>query len=228
MSKQEIILRLRNALHAAASQRRAVRQYEDLSAARLAVKRFQAARMAATYRDLLASPETRAAALFFLDDLYGPEDLTQRDSDLERIVPTMEKVLPASALETITEALELDVLSELLDAEMATRLGAKFSALEYMEVYRLTSRDDRQRQICHVRSIGGALCELVWLPLIGGTLKIMRTPARLARLSELQSFLERGFKAFKEMRHPDVFVDTVIQRESAILNKLYAGDPDPF
>jgi hypothetical protein len=56
----------------------------------------------------------------------------------------------------------------------------------------------------------------------------MRTPAKLARLSELQLFLERGFKAFKEMRRPDVFVDIVVQRESEILSRLYAGDPKPF
>ncbi|WP_334191010.1 FFLEELY motif protein [Noviherbaspirillum sp.] len=228
MSKQEIIFRLRKALHDAASQRQSVKQNGDVLAARLAVKRFQSLRMVTTYRDLLDSPETRAAALFFLNDLYGPEDLTQRDSDLERIVPTMEKLLPASALETITEALELDALSEHLDAEMASRLGAEFSAAEYMEAYRLTSRAERQRQIAHVRSVGSALCELVRLPLIGGTLKVMRTPAKLARLSELQSFLERGFKAFKEMRRPDAFVDTVVHRESGILGRLYAGDPEPF
>jgi hypothetical protein len=228
MSKQEIIFRLRNALHAAASQRQSVKQNGNVLAARLAVKRFQSSRMITTYRDLLDSSETRAAALFFLNDLYGPEDLTQRDSDLERIVPTMEKVLPASALETITEALELDALSEYLDAEMASRLGEEFLTVEYLEAYRLTSRAERQRQIAHVSSVGSALCELVRLPLIGGTLKVMRTPAKLARLSELQSFLERGFKAFKEMRRPDVFVDTVVQRESAILARLYSGDPEPF
>ncbi|HEV2612417.1 MAG TPA: hypothetical protein VGU61_19300 [Noviherbaspirillum sp.] len=228
MSKQEIIFRLRKALHTAASQRQAAKQNEHVLAARLAVKRFQSSRMANTYRDLLASPETRAAALFFLNDLYGPEDLTQRDSDVERIVPTMEKVLPGSALETITEALELDALSEYLDAEMAGRLGAAFSESEYMDAYRLTSRTERQRQIRHVKSVGSALCELIRLPLIGGTLKVMRTPAKLARLSELQLFLERGFKAFKEMRRPDVFVDIVVQRESEILSRLYAGDPKPF
>lgn len=185
--------------------------------------------MARTHADLLSQPESQAAARFFLDDLYGTGDLTQRDADLERVVPAMERLLPASALKTVAEAIALDALSEKLDAAMARSLGEQFSEEDYIAAYRKSgSRHDRERQIEHVASVGKALCELVRIPLIGSTLTMMRGPARLAGLEELQSFLERGFKAFKAMKNPNLFVSTIVQRERAIMDRLYTGVEEPF
>jgi hypothetical protein len=52
----------------------------------------------------------------------------------------------------------------------------------------------------------------------------MRKPARLAGLSKLQSFLERGFAAFRKMGGADEFLRLVIARERKLLNALFAGD----
>ncbi|WP_420474209.1 FFLEELY motif protein [Noviherbaspirillum sp. ST9] len=200
-----------------------------LHAARVAVRSFQAQRMADTHADLLHAPGTKAAAQFFLADLYGSDDLTQRDASLERVVPAMERMLPATALWAVAEAVSLDALSEKLDAAMAMRLGANFTEADYIAAYRQSgTRKDRERQIRHVESVGRALCELVRIPLIGSTLAMMRGPAKVANLAELQSFLERGFKAFKEMKDPAAFVATVVHREQGIMKRLYAGEPQPF
>lgn len=164
-----------------------------------------------------------------MNDLYGTEDLTQRDADLVRVVPAMERMLPATALKTIAEAIALDALSEKLDAAMAQRLGQCFSEEDYIVAYRkMAARADRERQIAHVESLGNALCELVRIPMIGSTLAMMRGPAKLAGLAELQSFLERGFKAFKVMKNPHLFVSAIVQRERTIMDRLYAGAADPF
>lgn len=229
MKKQDIVTRLRRDLQAAAVERLVAAKDPEAASARAALRRFQSARMAQTHADLLADAHTRAAAHFFLDDLYGTHDFTQRDADIERIIPMMEKLLPVSALETIAEAIELDALSEILDRAMATRLGTRLSEQSYAEAYRNAgTRRDRQKQIDHIRSVGDALCDLVRIPLIGATVVMMRAPARLAGLEELHDFLDRGFQAFKQMQRPKDFVDTIVQRETAIMERLYAGASEPF
>lgn len=229
MSKHEIIARLRRDLQAAMVERKLAATSSDVAAARGALRRFQAARMAQTHADLLATNETRAAAQFFLDDLYGTHDFTQRDADIERIIPMMERLMPVAALRTIAEAIELDALSESLDRLMAARLGERFAEDDYVAAYcKIGRRLDRETQIAHIQSVGMSLCDLVRVPLIGGTLAMMRAPAKLAGLFELHHFLDRGFASFKQMRRPKEFVSTIVARETAILENLYAGKPAPF
>lgn len=229
MKKQDIVAALRRDLQAVTAHRQLAKVNAKTRAAIGAVKRFQSERMALTHGDLLAAPATHKAAQFFLNDLYGEHDLTQRDSDIARIVPMMERLLPAPALQTIAEAIELDALSEMMDGAMAAHLGGAFSEQDYCSAYReVTRRVDRERQLEYVRSVGNSLCELVRFPLIGSTIKMMRGPARMAHLSELQSFLERGFTAFKGMPHPGDFVTTILAREMTILENIYAGRAKPF
>lgn len=229
MNKQEVVAALRTDLARAAAERLLAAKDPAIAAARSALKRFQSDRMVRTHADLLASKDTHDAARFFLDDLYGPQDLTRRDADLERIISAMERLLPLSALRTVAEAIALDALSESLDAAMAERLGYKFSESDYVVAYRAVSAPaDRARQIDQVESVGNSLCDLVCVPLISGTLKMMRGPARLAKLGELQNFLERGFNAFKSMENPRAFVEKIVQRERRIMENLYAGRPQPF
>lgn len=229
MNKHEIMSRLRNDLQAAAVERLVAANDPAAAAARVALRRFQSERMARTHADLLADVHTNAAARFFLDDLYGVNDFSRRDADIERIIPMMERLMPVSALQTIAEAIELDALSEILDRSMATRLGTAFAERDYIAAYRTVGQPrEREKQITHIRSVGQSLCELVRVPLIGGTLAMMRGPAKLAGLGHLHDFLDRGFRAFKQMRRPQDFVATIVRRESTIMQQLYEGKDDPF
>lgn len=229
MDKQEIIAALRRDLEYVAAERRSVKRIPEMYAARVVLRQFQADRMARTHADLLADTETRAAARFFLDDLYGSHDLSGRDTDLERALPSFERLLPAPALAGVAEAMALDALSERLDAKMAARLGTQFKEEEYADAYRnVGSRSDRERQLEHVERLGAALSELVHVPLIGKTLTMMKVPARLAGVEHLQRFLDRGFKAFAAMKCPRDFVTKVVVRERLIMDRLYGGQPDPF
>jgi hypothetical protein len=65
-------------------------------------------------------------------------------------------------------------------------------------------------------------------PLLAQTLKLMRNPARLAGMGDLQDFLERGFAAFRDMKGADDFLDAGARRETAILNRLFSAAADPF
>jgi hypothetical protein len=65
-------------------------------------------------------------------------------------------------------------------------------------------------------------------PFIHAALVMMRQPARMAGLSVLHDFLERGFDAFHRMRGADHFLATIDQRERALFDRIFAGDDGPF
>lgn len=229
MPKQALVNTLEQQLRAVKAERQDARREPALLAARTALKRYQAARLARTHADLLAAPGTHDAAVFFLEELYGAHDLSQRDVDLERIIPAMQRMLSYEALHAITEAIVLDALSERLDTAMARMLGPQFGEADYLAAHRkVTGAAERTRQLDLVQELGGSLCALVRIPLLSVTLSIMRTPARLAGLGDMQQFLERGFATFKRMQQPKAFVATIVGRERAVLANISAGRADPF
>jgi hypothetical protein len=194
------------------------------------LKRWQAARLAATYVDFASEPRYQAATAFFLEDLYGPKDFSARDQSMQRIVPTMRRLLPASAVETAALAIELEALSEALDHRVAAALPeGPIDAESYAEAYRASSTPaERERQVELIVAVGERLDALVRKPLLLRTLKLMRQPARMAGLADLQDFLERGFEAFRAMDGAELFLATVRERESDILNRLFSGASLPF
>jgi hypothetical protein len=197
------------------------------------LKRWQAKRLAGTYADLAALVRYEPATAFFLTDLYGDHDLTGRDASLDRVVPTMVKLLPGMALGTVTKAIEMDALAEELDQMMALAwrdVGArKLDDAAYAVLYRSVGcRPMRVRQIALVKEVGMSLNLLVKVPAISATLAAMKIPASLAGVGPLHGFLERGFKAFKHMGDATDFVATIERRETDIMERLYSNDDNPF
>jgi hypothetical protein len=196
-------------------------------AALAAVQRWQADRLAATYADLAAQSRYAEATAFFLEDLYGAKDFSARDEEMLRIVPVMSRVLPAAAVETAALAIELEALTEALDQRLAERLGTEPVTPEaYARAYRETSTlHERTRQIDLIDAVGQRLDALVRKPLVGATLKLMRKPARVAGLGDLQDFLERGFAAFRAMGGAGDFLAALRARETALMHELLADPP---
>ena len=191
------------------------------------LKEWQSARLHRTYADIAGQPRYRAATSFFLDDLYGPKDFSGRDQAMMRIVPAMTRLLPASALETASLAIELEALSEDLDQRLAAALtGGSIDAASYGKAYRESStRAERERQIDLIVAVGERLDALVKKPMVARMLRLMRTPASVAGLHDLQEFLERGFEAFRGMHGADDFLQLVRSRETEILSRLFSGRP---
>ncbi|KAA2285996.1 FFLEELY motif protein [Arenimonas fontis] len=199
------------------------------------LRAWQADRLRASFRDFLERPGTRAAAQFFLDDLYGDRDFSGRDRDAARVLPAMVRLLPAALSEAAVEAVELAVLSHAFDLAMATVLAkrpdphAPITMADYGQAYRETGCPRlRRHQIGLILSLGRTLEAAVRLPGVGRLLRASRLPARLAGVSELQGFLERGFAAFAGLEGAGRFLDAIAEREYAASRRLFAGDPDPF
>jgi hypothetical protein len=190
------------------------------------LKAFQQQRFSHTYADLLHTARYGAAARFFLDELYGPEDFSRRDTQFARVVPSMVRLFPREIVETVATLAELHALSETLDTAMATHLdGTRIDAVAYVRAWQATAREaDRAHQISLTVNVARQLDRLTGKPLLRNSLRLMRGPARAAGLAELQRFLEAGFDTFRAMKGADEFVEIVQFRERIFASTLFGAN----
>ena len=194
------------------------------------LQRWQVERLARTYADCYATERYREALDFFMQDLYGPHDVSARDRDLKRVLETWQRVLPPRALDALTAALELEALSQELDSALLAQLDAReLNESSYADAYRRADRrKDRERQIWLIVYAGRALDALIDMRWVKTALRAARLPARVAGLTVLHEFLERGYGAFAKMGGAEELLRTIEQRERAIMKRLFAGAPQPF
>jgi len=195
-----------------------------LAAAVQRLKAYQQRRFETTYADLLGDPRYAAAARFFLEELYGPRDFTRRDAQFARVVPALVRLFPREVVATVQHLAALHALSEELDTQMARRLGAREPGRAvYAELWQAVGQpEQRRRQIELTHRVGLDLDAYTRNPLLRHSLRMMRAPARLAGLDALQRFLESGFDTFRAMHGAQTFLATIVRRETALAERLYA------
>ena len=199
------------------------------------LRRWQAERLERSFDRFLRDPRSAPAAHFFLTDVYGDHDFRRRDADIARVLPTMQRLLPASLLATVADGIALGVLTHALDLRMAETLGQlapngkRLDVARYAEAYRRVGKPRlRARQIDLIRDVGHGLGGALRLPGITTLLRMSRGPAHAAGLAELQGFLERGVAAFKQLGDVDAFLAEIQRVEREVAARLVAGAPDPF
>jgi hypothetical protein len=186
------------------------------------LQRWQAERLARDYESLRQQPKNDAACDFFLMELYGDQDFSQRDKDVERIYPIMVKLLPAQVLETVSRAVELNALSHELDLAMLAHLPADLTRMpsfaQYAAAYQQTAGNGARRyQLARILFLGRELARVVKIPLMYKLLQMCRWPAKMAGLGALQAFLERGFAAFVKLDGARPFLNAIRMREKAFM-----------
>ncbi len=188
-----------------------------------ALKAYQQKRFARTHASLLAHPRYGRAANFFLNELYGPQDFTQRDAQFSRIVPALVRLFPADTVATVESLAAVHALSERLDTAMAIHLaGERPARTSYVRAWRATGEAAaRARQIALVMSVGEALDRHTRSFVLRTSLKAMRGPARAAGMGALQTFLEGGFDAFGAMGGAKEFLATINACETALVLRLF-------
>lgn len=194
------------------------------------LRRWQAQRLREGFAPFLEDASRRPAAEFFLADVYGDHDFTRRDADIARVLPAMQRLLPATLLETVADAIELGALTQALDLRMAERLqrlAPRRRTLDlalYADAYRDCGLPRlRARQIALIAEVGHGLADALRMPGVATLLRLSRVPARAAGLSELQEFLERGFDAFAALGDATRFIEEIRREETAFSRALFAG-----
>ena len=206
-----------------------------LGKALVTIKALQARRFAGTYSDLLRSDEYGGAARFFLEDLYGDRDYSQRDAQFSRIAGALQRLFPQQVIATAVALTQLHLLTEELDWKMASQwddhdgVPPSDTATQYVACWRSIGRyEDRKRQLEMVLTVGKDLDRLTRAPGLRLMLRMMQRPARAAGLGSLQQFLETGFDTFAQMtdkgRSVETFLSTIQTRESTWIKSLSHGD----
>lgn len=195
------------------------------------LQKWQSKRLLRSHADLHADPRYRLAVEFFFDELYGGGNPRRRDADLFKVQSAMERLLPREGLKSLCLAIELETLTQDLDADVVRKLpaAAPITVERYASAYRAAGRpDDRRRQIELIAEIGRYLDGVVRKPIVRGLVRIARGPAHAAGFGELQEFLEHGLAAFESMRGASGFLQTIHTRELQAMERLFAGADDPF
>lgn len=199
------------------------------------LRRWQAARLERSFGHFLADPRRRGAAMFFLTDVYGDRDFSRRDANIAKVIPMMQRLLPAAVLDTVADAIELGALTHALDLRMAEALAAlaprrkRLDEALYGQAYRQVGHPRlRARQINLIAQLGVGLARAVKMPGVLTLLKLSRGPAKATGLGELQGFLERGFAAFSALGDGKAFVRDIERAEREVSRRLFATHPAPF
>ena len=220
-------------MESVAALRRAHAQDSSLMDAVHQVKRLQSRRFEGSYPDLFSKRETNEAANFFLSELYGADDFSERDTQFARIAGAVQSYFPKQVGAVAAALAELHALTEDLDHAMAmlwTEASPDGSdASRYVSAWRkIGRRQDRQSQLEVVMTIGAELARLTRLPGLRLMLKMMRGPATAAGLSALQAFLENGFDTFAQLSRSDPgarnFLGAVRTREDAFIALMFDAD----
>lgn len=187
------------------------------------IKAFQHDRFARTYADLMNDTRYRDVTNFFMDDIYGPGDFSQRDTQFARIVPALVRLFPSEIVQTIAELAELHALSERLDTAMGRRLGSlTLDGRRYGEMWRSVGKPmDREKQVDLIVAVGNALDRYTRKAMLRHSLRVMRRPAHAAGFGALQTFLERGFDTFRAMGGTNDFLALISKRERALAAILF-------
>lgn len=195
-----------------------------------ALQRWQSERLRSTYADFAVDARYAAALEFFVQDLYGPHDFQRRHGDLRKVLHQWQRLLPERGLQAVMYALQLEALTQTLDLAVVAALdGAPPTPASYAAAYRQADRRvDRQRQIWLILAAGRSLDALIGLPALGMALRAAKVPARILGVATLHNLLERGYRAFKTMRGAAELLRAIEQRETAIMQRLFAGSSDPF
>jgi len=210
------------------------RQNEDLNIPLAKLAQWQSERLKHSHRDLYYTSKYQQGLTFLFTELYADNDFSERDRDLERIFPKMIKLLPASILETVSLLVELNMLTQLLDQDLAkmifiTQGHAHINEVNYCEAYRLCNNPEKRAYQIHLTSdLGKKLDKYARSQVILFSLKVSRSAAERAGLGALHRFLREGFSAFHSMQDIDFLMTRIACREKDFLQRIVSGENTVF
>jgi hypothetical protein len=202
----------------------------DFAARLRELRAWQTRRLASTYQDFREDSLYAPAVEFFLNDLYGPQEFSDRKRNLGRAWRYLKRALPAAAMKVLGQAVELDLLTLELDHAMVRALAAgPVTDAAYAAAYRaVDDRAARTRQIDLIVGIGENLSRIVARVWLGPLLHAAHVPAHAAGFGALQDFLERGYAAFRRMHHAESLMKTIRTRETEFMHTMLHACESPL
>jgi len=179
------------------------------------------------FEELRENNKWRPAIDFIVSDLAGI-GISDRDQQIQRVIPAIIRLLPAKALQAIASGMEMN--ARILEINLSIcevyvkQYGeaSEFTENKYCHAAReAVTLEECLELITLTKSLGQDLERIVKIPFIGITLKSMRIPARLAGFADLQLFLEDGYTAFTKLDNVATFLDSVEANMRLLFERIY-------
>jgi hypothetical protein len=202
------------------------------------VQAWQKTRMQRTHAKQFAEKQNVLMSEYFLNRLYGGPDFDALAEQIARLVKyahKAEKIIPDNAIKTGTAGVTLAILAVQLDEEVAIQLLEDYPdspALtdEIMRVtyLKLDQKENRLKQLRLLDELGQSLDKHMRSFIVQAAFKMCKSAATKYRFETMYDFMQDGFLALKPLKSAEKFVKEFTAVERQIIDKVHAGDPNPF
>lgn len=193
-----------------------------------ALQEFQSGRITRTYKDIEADPEFAKIGNFFFNKLYAPQDFSFRDTSMKRLHKALDGKIYKNMLTAVTKVIELHDISDEQDDLMVkkmieTGVDESMTMAQYQNIYvSLDNYDQRVYQINLSAEVTRIFHGLSKKWIVAVSLNTVKTAAVMFGVKEIIDFIYDGYVSFKTIDNIDFFVDTMVQRELAWHNEIWA------
>ena len=191
-----------------------------------------------SHQELFNQKENQLMAKYFINRLYGgPEfdDLARQIERLLKYAHKAEKIIPENAIKTGLKSVGLAVLAMQLDEQVAAQLLKDYPAEQKIDdemmrqtLIKLDQYEARLEQLSLLDDLGGALDKYMRSFIMHTAFKMCKGTASKYRFELMYDFIGEGFIAMKPMKSAANFIHTFTVKECEIVEKVHAGDPNPF
>ena len=202
------------------------------------VQAWQKQRMQRTHAKQFAEKQNILMSEYFLNRLYGGPDFDALAGQIARLVKyahKAEKLIPENAIKTGTAGVTLAILAVQLDEEVAIQLLEDYPnnpALtdEIMRVtyLKLNQGENRLKQLYLLDELGISLDKYMHSFMVQAAFKMCKGAATKYHFEVMYDFMQDGFLALKPLKSAEKFVKEFTAVERKIVNKVHAGDLNPF
>ena len=202
------------------------------------VQAWQKERMLRTHEKQFSEKKNVLMSEYFLNRLYGGPDfdaLAEQIARLMKYAHKAEKIIPENAIKTGTLGVSLAILAVQLDEEVSIQLLEDFHPNEKLtdEIMRVTylkldQGEQRLKQLYMLDELGVALDKYMRSFIVQTAFKMCKGAATKYRFETMYDFMQDGFLAMKPLKSAEKFVKEFTALEREIVNKVHAGDLNPF
>lgn len=202
------------------------------------VQAWQKQRIQRTHAKQFAEKQNILMSEYFLNRLYGGPDFDALAGQIARIVKyahKAEKLIPENAIKTGTSGVKLAILAVQLDEQVAIQLledypnnPALSDEMMRLTYLKLNQGENRLKQLRLLDELGISLDKYMRSFMVQTAFKMCKGAAAKYHFDIMYDFMQDGFLALKPLKSAEKFVKEFTAIERQIVDKVHAGDLNPF
>lgn len=202
------------------------------------VQAWQKQRIQRTHAKQFAEKQNILMSEYFLNRLYGGSDFDALAGQIARLVKyahKAEKLIPENAIKTGTAGVTLAILAVQLDEEVAIQLledypnnPALTDEMMRLTYLKLNQGENRLKQLRLLDELGISLDKYMRSFMVQAAFKMCKGAATKYHFEVMYDFMQDGFLALKPLKSAEKFVKEFTAIERQIVDKVHAGDLNPF